>query len=124
MGNHITDWTIIDEFFLRGHFDVCLPNGQVDEYDNAIPDYYASQHDLGELIDTNGSEASVKEVQDDGTVLVDFFVYEREFAREKWDQKNFRATGILVEREKDWVVYEISKLEDLPDDYNPFPNRW
>tara|TARA_Y100000310_G_scaffold276920_1_gene294420 strand:+ start:3132 stop:3491 length:360 start_codon:yes stop_codon:yes gene_type:complete len=116
----ITDRKTIEDFFNDGHFDVHMPDGQEEDYDIAIPDYYAAQKGLGECMDSNGSESFVNQIMDDGTAIVDFLVYEREYEQGEWDQKNLRATGKLVEKEEDWLVYHINRLEELPDDYDPF----
>lgn len=114
MSTHITNRKTIEDFFGHGHFDVRMPDGREDDYDTAVPDYYAVQKHLGECIDSNGSESFVNQIRDDGTAIVDFLVYEREYERGKWDQKNLRATGKLVQKEEDWLVYHISELEELP----------
>ena len=119
MSNHIIDKKTIEDFFRHGHFDVLMPDGLEDDYDLAVPDYYASQKKLGECIDSNGSEPFVNQIMDDGTAIIDFLVYDREYENGSWDQKNLRATGKLFPKEEDWLVYHITKLEELPDDYDP-----
>ena len=36
MSEEIKDQKIIEEYFGHGHFDVIMPDGTFDEYDNAI----------------------------------------------------------------------------------------
>ena len=119
MNTPITNRKTIEDFFRHGHFDVHMPNGQEGDYDNAVSDYYASQRNLGECLDSNGSESFVHQIMDDGTTLVDFLIYDREYERGEWDQKNLRATGKLVKKEENRLVYHIDRLDELPDDYDP-----
>ena len=116
MNAYITNRESIEDFFKQGHFDVHMPDGQEGDYDKAVSDYYANQKNLGECIDSNGSEYSVNQIRDDGIVIVDFLIYEREYEQGAWTQKNLRAIGKLVKKEEDWLVYHIDNLEELLDD--------
>lgn len=108
----ITDRETIEGCLERGHFDVLMPDGTLDDYDNAVPSYYAKTQGLGECVDTNGSETFIKNIAEDGTVIVDFIVYDREFENgHSWKEKTFRACGKVFYKETDWPVYRVEKLE-------------
>ena len=92
----ITDRNEIEKYFHSGHFGVLTPDNNLDDYDNAIGDYYAKLNDLGECIDSNGSEASLENIAEDGSISVDFFVYDREYERGSWEEKHFKTTGKLI----------------------------
>ena len=115
MSVYIADRKTIEDFFRHGHFDVCMPDWQEDDFDNAVPDYYATQKEFGEPIGSDGSEHFINQIMDDGTAIVDFLIYGREYERGAWDQKNLRATGKLVQKEEDWLVYHINDLAELPE---------
>lgn len=113
----ITNKAEIEEYFCRGHFDVLMPDEAMDDYDNAIGDYFARQKGLGECLNSNGSEASLKSIGDDGLVRVTFNVYEREYERGSWDEKCFEARGNLVLDDGIYEgkesVYKIIELEEI-----------
>jgi hypothetical protein len=96
----IIDKNEIEGFFRQGHFDVLMPGGILkkdeDDYDIAIGDYFARINNLGENLDSNGSEAHLKNIEDDGIISVVFFVYDREYERGSWEEKKFITTGKLI----------------------------
>lgn len=101
----------INDFFDQGEFLVEMPDGVIDDYDNAIPDYYANLENLGECIDSNGSECSLYNADGD-KVIADFIIYDREFDYGSWEEKSFRATGKIMHFEDDFL-YKIDKLDEL-----------
>ena len=76
--------------------------------------YYAKKRDLGECVDQNGSESFVKSIAEDGTVVVEFFVYDREFENGySWEERHFRAVGKLKRYGDQKLFYSINKLEEI-----------
>ena len=92
----VSDIEEIKRYFNRGHFAILTPDNQLDDYDNAIGDYYSRLNDFGECLDSNGSEASIEEIAEDGTVIVNFSVYDREYEKISWEEKEFKTRGKLV----------------------------
>lgn len=107
----------IKKYFCSGHFDVLMPDGVMEDYDNDVGDYFARQNKLGECLDSNGSEASIKSIEDDGLVRVTFNVYEREYEHKSWDEKCFEAKGISVLDDSIYngeePFYQITELEEI-----------
>lgn len=112
----VTDRNEIERYFHRGHFDVLTPDNKLDDYDNAVGDYYARLHNLGECLDSNGSEASLEQITEDGTVQVKFFVYDREYEKDSWDEKHFRTIGKLILDKSIYdgeeAVFQIEQFEE------------
>lgn len=112
------DKKTIEDYFRHGHFDVQMPNGLTDDYDNAIADFYARSKNLGECLDSNGSEAVIHQIEN-SCVSVDFLIYDREYERGSWEQKKIRAYGRLIKKD-DKLIYKVKRVEELPDDYDLF----
>jgi hypothetical protein len=112
---------IIEEFFSHGHFDVEMPDGSLEDYDTAVPDFYAKTLGYGECLDSNGSEAELYEITPT-QVVVDFLIADRAYEKAIWVIKNIRAYGDLVnEFVSGELIYRIDRIEELPDGYNPYP---
>ena len=112
------DKKTIEDYLRRGHFDVQMPDGLTDDYDNAIADFYARSKNLGKCLDSNSSEAVIHQIGD-SCVSVDFLIYGRDYELGSWEQKNIRAHGSLITKD-DELIYKVERVEELPDDYNPF----
>jgi hypothetical protein len=97
----------IEDFFCRGHFNVTTPDGNKDDYDNAIPDYYAKLNSYGECIESNGSEPEFISYNN-GIITVEFFVHEREYEKGmRWEEKCFITKGHI-----DNNTYVVDNFEE------------
>lgn len=118
----ITNQEEIRRYFNSGHFDVLTIDEVMGDYDNTIGDYYARLNNLGECIDSNGSEARLIGIGNDGLVSIDFFVYEREYERASWEEKRFVTKGRLVLDSKIYngqdPVYHIEQFKEYDGEEN------
>lgn len=103
----------IEEFFGHDHFSIRLPDGTEGDYNNALTDYYSKLDNLGECLDSNGSEAELINVSRELTVTVNFSIYDREYEKGYWTERNVQATGKVNFEDPDNPVYVIDKIENL-----------
>jgi hypothetical protein len=120
----ITGQAIIDEYFSHTEIDAITPlhkNGisqsESDEIDQAIPELYAYDNGLGEVLDYNGSEVMSVTVLPSWEIILELHVFEREFENGSWNEKKLRAYGTLVSHTYQdgyvYPVYDISKVEEI-----------
>lgn len=97
------------EFFDQGHFDVRMPEGEIDDYDSAVPDYvslYLLDH--GACEDSNGSEALHNSIIEDldSSFWITFIIYSRVYERATWPNNvELKCHGKIVDE-----VFEVDKV--------------
>ena len=110
--------TPIEEYIRHGHFFVRTPDGNVDDFDFAIPAYWTAQTTgFSECIDTMGSEADGGvRVDDDDNYIVEFQFHGTEFADgTSWGEaKRFAATCRMAEHDEYDEVLDIFELKEIP----------
>ena len=83
-----------------------MPDGSIGDYDNVLPDAVAKELGYGDYVDSNGSEVtSVTELKD-SKLIVEFYVYGREYTKKKWpDEVRIVTSGFV--RDNVYVVQNV-----------------